>query len=146
MGEPASNKELVLKFWRSRPTDQPAFLTDDAVWHLPPSIADQGFADQGFADQGFGGATELRGDAARAIFSAATDVYEPGGSMDVLHVVAEADLVALHCQLHTRTKAGHDYHGSYHMLFRIEGDRIAETWEFLDTAYLAECRAPLPGR
>jgi ketosteroid isomerase-like protein len=136
VGETASNKELVLKFWRSRPTDQPTFLTDDAVWHLPRSIA----------NRGFGGATELHGDAARAIFTAATDVYEPGGSMDVRHVVAEADLVAVHCQLHTRTKAGHDYHGSYHMLFRIEGDRIAEAWEFLDTAYLAECRAPLPGR
>ena len=27
------------------------------------------------------------------------------------------------------------------MLFRIEGDRIAEAWEFLDTAYLADCVA-----
>jgi len=125
------NKELVRRFWQSRPKDQAAFLTDDAVWHLPTSIA----------QRTFGGVQDLRGDAARAIFTAATDVYEPGGSMDVLHVVADDDLVTLHCQLHTRTRAGHEYHGSYHMLFRIEGDRIAEAWEFLDTAYLAECVA-----
>jgi ketosteroid isomerase-like protein len=135
VGDPASNKELVLRFWHSRPSDQAALLTDDAVWHLPASVA----------QQGFGGVTDLRGDAARAIFAAGAEVYEPGGSMDILHVIAEDDLVALHCQLHTRTRAGRDYHGHYHMLFRIEGDRIAETWEFLDTAYLAECREPLAG-
>jgi hypothetical protein len=28
------------------------------------------------------------------------------------------------------------------MLFRVEGDRIAEGWEFLDTAYVFECLAP----
>ncbi len=125
----ARNKELVQAFWQSRPKDQAAFLTDDAVWHLPWSIA----------QRAFGGVQDLRGDAAKAIFTTATGVYEPGGSMDVLHVVAEDDLVTLHCQLHTRTRAGHDYHGSYHLLFRIEGDRIAEVWEFLDTAYLADC-------
>ena len=135
MGDAASNKELVLKFWGSRPKEQAAFLTDDAVWHLPTSIANRSFR----------GVTDLRGDAARAIFDAATEVYEPGGSMDVLHVVAEDDLVTLHCQLHTRTKAGNEYHGTYHMLFRLEDDRIAETWEFLDTAYLADCMGPPTG-
>ncbi len=94
---------------------------------------------ESIAQRTFGGVQDLRGDAAHAIFTAATGVYEPGGSMDVLHVVAEDDLVTLHCQLHRGHRAGHDYHGSYHMLFRIEGDRIAEAWEFLDTAYLADC-------
>ena len=131
MADTEHNKELVRRFWQSAPKDQPAFLTDDAVWHLPTSIG----------RRAFGGVADLRGDAARAIFTAGTEVYEPGGSMEVLHIVAEDDLVTLHCRLHTRTRAGHDYHGSYHMLFRIEGDRIAEAWEFLDTAYLAECLA-----
>lgn len=91
MADTERNKELVQRFWQSRPKDQAAFLTDDAVWHLPTSIA----------QRTFGGVQDLRGDAATAIFTAATGVYEPGGSMDVLHVVAEDDLVTLHCQLHT---------------------------------------------
>jgi ketosteroid isomerase-like protein len=132
MNDTARNKELILRFWNSRPDKQADFLTDDAVWHLPTSVG----------QRVFGGVSDLRGDDARAIFTAATaanGVYEPGGSMDILHVVAEDDLVTLHFQLHTRTRAGHDYHGSYHMLFRVEHDRIAEAWEFLDTAYLEEC-------
>ena len=44
--------------------------------------------------------------------------------------------------MHGRTVSGNDYHGSYHMLFRIDGDRIAEGWEFLDTAYVMERMGP----
>ena len=135
MGDATSNKQLVLRFWNSHPNDQPGFLTDDAVWHLPTSIA----------TRTFGGVAELRGEHAKEIFAAGAAVYESGGSMDVLHVVAENDLVTLHCQLHTRVKGGRDYHGSYHMLFRIEDDRIAEAWEFLDTADLAACMEPPDG-
>lgn len=70
---------------------------------------------------------------------AAADVFEPGGSIDILHVVAEDDLVSLHCQVNSRLKGGAEYQGAYHMLFRLEGEFIAETWEFLDTAYQAQC-------
>ena len=40
---------------------------------------------------------------------------------------------------------GKEYHGSYHMLFRVEDGRIAEAWEFLDTAYVFECLAARRG-
>jgi ketosteroid isomerase-like protein len=60
----------------------------------------------------------------------------------VHHVVAEDDQVTLHCTMHARTNVGKEYHGSYHMLFRIEHDRIAEAWEFLDTAYVFACLQP----
>jgi ketosteroid isomerase-like protein len=127
------NKQTVLDFWQAPATKQPDFLTDDVKWHLPPSIGDGQF-----------GTTTLEGDEAKAIFELATGVYEPTGSMDILHLTAEDDRVALHCVLHTRTRAGYDYDGPYHMLFRIEGDKIAEAWEFLDTAYLAARVVP-PG-
>ena len=129
----AANKQTVLDFWQSPPTKQPGFLTDDVKWHLPPSIGDGQF-----------GVTTLEGDDAKAIFEMATGVYEPMGSMDILHLTAEDDRVALHCVLHTRTKAGYDYDGPYHMLFRLDGGKIAEAWEFLDTAYLAARVVP-PG-
>jgi ketosteroid isomerase-like protein len=130
MADTARNKELVLEFWATPPAGKGACLTDDATWHLPGSVGRK-----------FGTA-DLHGEQAKGIFVASTEVYEPGGAIDVLHVLAEDDLVTLHCTLHARTRAGHDYHGSYHMLFRVEDDRIAEVWEFLDTAYLAECVEP----
>jgi len=129
----AANKQVVLDFWHAPPAKQAGFLTDDAKWHLPPSIGDGQF-----------GVSTLEGDEAKAIFELATGVYEPLGSVDVLHLIAEDDLVALHCVLHTRTKAGYDYDGPYHMLFRLRDGQIAETWEFLDTAYLAARVVP-PG-
>jgi hypothetical protein len=70
----ARNKQTVLDFWQSPPTEQPGFLTDDVKWHLPPSIGETQF-----------GVSTLEGDEAKAIFQMATGVYEPMGSMDVLH-------------------------------------------------------------
>jgi ketosteroid isomerase-like protein len=128
MGDTTRHKQLVEQFWHAGPEEQGAYLADDAVWHLPRSIGGRR-----------PGGADLHGDAARAIFTEATGVYEPGATIDVLHVIAEGDLVALHCNLHARTTSGSDYDGTYHMLFRIEGDRIAEAWEFLDTAYLMQC-------
>jgi ketosteroid isomerase-like protein len=65
---------------------------------------------------------------------------------DVQHLLAEDDFVTLQCTMRGRTASGNAYHGPYHMLFRIEGDRIAEGWEFLDTAYALErIGPPFPG-
>jgi ketosteroid isomerase-like protein len=133
MSDLAANKQTVLDFWHCEPIGQPDFLTDDVKWHLPPSIGEAQF-----------GVQTLEGDEAKGIFMQATGVYEPVGSVDVLHVTAEEDRVALHCVLHTRTKAGYDYDGPYHMLFRLHDGKIAEAWEFLDTAYLAARVVP-PG-
>jgi len=53
---------------------------------------------------------------------------------------------SLHVRMRGRTASGNTYHGPYHMLFRIDGDRIAEGWEFLDTAYCIERIGPaFPG-
>jgi predicted SnoaL-like aldol condensation-catalyzing enzyme len=123
------NKEIVQRFWLARPREKATYLTDDSTWHLPTSIGQNQF-----------GRCDLQGEEARAIFvQAATDVFEPGGSIDILHVVAEGDFVSLHCQVNSRLKGGAEYRGAYHMLFRLEGELIAETWEFLDTAYQAQC-------
>ena len=127
------NKQLVLEFWAATQEEKLGYLSDDPTWHLPTSIA------RGFPAQ------DLRGDQVRALFTASGEVYEPDRTWDIHHVVAEADLVTLHCTMHARTRAGHDYHGSYHMLFRVEDDRIAEAWEFLDTAYVRECITPSDG-
>jgi ketosteroid isomerase-like protein len=106
------------------------FVADDACWHLPTSVGRRGF------DQ------DVCGEAVEALFLGSSERYRADRTWDVHHVVAEDDLVTLHCTMHARTNAGKEYHGSYHMLFRIEHDRIAEAWEFLDTAYVFECLQP----
>jgi ketosteroid isomerase-like protein len=127
MADTVRNKALVLEFWAAPQEEKGAFLTDDACWHLPTSVAQRGF------DQ------DVRGEAVHALFLGSAERYLPGRTWDVHHVVADDDLVALHCTMHARTNVDKEYHGSYHMLFRVEGDRIAEAWEFLDTAYVFDC-------
>ena len=133
MSDVERNKALVREFWAAANDDKMRFLADDACWHLPTSVARRGF------DQ------DVRGDAVRALFLGSSERYDQNRTWDVHHVVAEADLVTLHCTMHARTNVGKEYHGSYHLLFRIEHDRIAEAWEFLDTAYVFECLQPDEG-
>ena len=121
------NKALVREFWAAPQEDKMRFVADDACWHLPTSVARRGF------DQ------EVRGRDIEALFLGSAERYDRDRTWDVHHVVAEGDLVALHCTMHARTNVGKEYHGSYHMLFRVEHERIAEAWEFLDTAYVFEC-------
>jgi len=130
MTDTARNKAVIREFWAATQDEKPAYLVDDPIWHLPTSVA------RAFPAQ------DLRGDQVRTLFTASTGVYEPERTWEIHHVVAEDDLVTLHCTMHGRTRAGHDYHGSYHMLFRLEDERIAEAWEFLDTAYVRECMTP----
>jgi ketosteroid isomerase-like protein len=124
------NKALVREFWAAANEDKMRYVADDACWHLPMSVALRGF------DQ------DVCGEAVGALFLGSAERYGPDRTWDVHHVVAEDDLVTLHCTMHARTNVGKEYHGSYHMLFRIEQDRIAEAWEFLDTAYVFECLQP----
>jgi ketosteroid isomerase-like protein len=130
----AQNKELVLDFWAAAQPDKIPFLADDAVWHLPTSVARRGFPAQ-----------DLRGEQVHTLFLGSAEVYQPERTWDIDHLVAEDDLVTLHCTMHARTTAGNDYHGSYHMLFRLADGKIAEAWEFLDTAYVFECMVPPTG-
>ena len=56
-----------------------------------------------------------------ALFSV-DEVYDRR-TWDIDHVLAEDDLVTLHCTMHACTTAGNEYHGSYHMLFRVADGR-----------------------
>ena len=130
MSNTKRNRALVEEFWLAPQDEKMRFLTDDACWHLPTSVAMRGF------DQ------DVRGENIRALFLGSMERYQAGRTWDIHHVVVDGDLVALHCTMHALTNVGKEYHGSYHMLFRIEHDRIAEAWEFLDTAYVFECLQP----
>ena len=130
MSDTERNKALVREFWAAPQEDKMAFVANDACWHLPTSVARRGF------DQ------DVRGEDVRALFLGSMERYNRDRTWEVHHVVAEDDLVTLHCTMHARTNVGKEYHGSYHMLFRVEDVRIAEAWEFLDTAYVFERLQP----
>jgi ketosteroid isomerase-like protein len=48
----------------------------------------------------------------------------------------DGDMVAVHATAVGVTATGQDHRNEYHFLFRMEGGRIAEGWEFLDTAFI----------
>jgi ketosteroid isomerase-like protein len=125
-----ANKALVREFWHAPADDKMRVVTNDACWHLPLSVQWRG------VDR------EIRGEALRELFAGSVDRYGHDRTWEVHHVVAEGNLVALHATMHARTNIGREYHGSYHVLFRIDRGHIAEAWEFLDTAYVFECLQP----
>lgn len=49
--------------------------------------------------------------------------------MDVLHIVAEGNLVVIHVRFHGIDSSGKPFDRSEFDLFRVEGDRIAEHWD-----------------
>ena len=102
------------------------------MWHLPPSVRHPGIE------------PDVYGDDVRALFEMGFEIYEPEMTWEIGHVIAEDDMVALHCTMHGRTKYGKTYDGPYHMLFRFDGDKITEGWEFLDTAYVWERNGLIP--
>ena len=93
VSDTARNKELVLEFWAAAQPDKIPFLADDAVWHLPTSVARRGFPAQ-----------DLSGEQVHALFIGSTQVYEPDRTWDIDHVLAEDDLVTLHCTMHAHDR------------------------------------------
>lgn len=107
--------------------DLGAWLCDDVVWHFQRSLSAAGTA------------SEYRGkEAVLGLFGG--DVgrfYDPSSiRFTYHHITAEEDRVHLHFTLRARTSNGRDYENDYQSLFRLRDGRIAEVWEYLDTAYL----------
>ena len=52
------------------------------------------------------------------------------------HLLEDGDMVAAHVRARGVTAMGNEYENEYHFLFRVENGKLAEGWEFLDTAYI----------
>ena len=50
--------------------------------------------------------------------------------------------MVVHAHMQGRTASGKDYLNQYHFLYRLDGGRIAEVWEHVDTAYAYARMAP----
>ena len=103
---------------------QGALMTDDVKWWVPQSAVDASGLDRPLS--GKKAVLELLG-GADAFFS------EMHWTIDQL--VAEGEHVAVHAHMQGRTASGNDYLNYYHFLYRLNGGRIAEVWEHVDTAY-----------
>lgn len=72
-----------------------------------------------------------------------TTLYQPGTlKSDILHMVGEGPMVAVHFSMSAITADGRPYENFYHMLFEVRDGRIVQFWEFLDTLYGAMMLRP----
>lgn len=60
--------------------------------------------------------------------------------------IAEGDLVVVECQGHSTTKRGDRYDNTYCIIFRLEGGKLKEAVEYMDTALAERALTPLQKR
>ena len=105
-------------------------LADDVRWHLPP-----------FAKQ-----PPIEGKGAVLKFLAeAPSLYSAPGSMKLEPRIVTADGPFVSClaTLRATTKRGAPYENRYVFFARLEGERLREVWEMMDTVHFQEqLRAP----
>jgi ketosteroid isomerase-like protein len=131
---PAENKQLVQDFLAATNAgdrDRLAELVaEDMAWWIPQS----GSARVGIPTPMIGR------DQFIAMQQDALDMLyvRESQKITVHRLIAEDDFVAAYMSMEMRTKAGAPYENQYLLMFRFADGRIAEHWEFTDTAYAFE--------
>lgn len=128
-----SSKDTLKQFFlvlaettKGRPADISVFFTDDVKWHLPQSTAQMGKAL-------YDGKSEVM----QMFSGAVAQFYKPESMQFTYHsIIAEGDFAHCHFSLEAITANGKPYLNHYQSLFRMRDNRIAEVWEYFDTAYL----------
>lgn len=91
----------------------PRYLRDDYIQHNPNVPTGL----KGFQDYFRGQFAKMTPEARQAL------------KVEVLHTVAEGDLVAIHLRISGKTSKGEPFDHTEFNLFRVEGDRLAEHWD-----------------
>jgi ketosteroid isomerase-like protein len=117
-------RDQIAAMGRQDAVAQGALMTDDVRWWVPQS-----------AVEAAGIARPLAGKTAVLGLLAGAGAFFSESHFSIDQVVAEDDHVAVHMHMQGRTASGKDYLNYYHFLYRLEGGRIAEVWEHVDTAY-----------
>lgn len=100
-------------------------VLDDVVWWVPASSAAKFHLERPLV--GWDGIPWFGGDGWKA--------FVPGSSvLEIHHLLAEDDFVSAHYRRTAQRAHGGAYDAEYNILFRFDGDRIAEVWEVADTA------------
>lgn len=117
--------DLLNAIAERRRHDLPDLLTEDVTWWVPLSAAARGLARPLSGREGV--LKLLGGDNSH---------YRTGTMRWEFHdVLRDGSRVVIHCTLRALTREGVAYENHYLMLYRFEGARIAEAWEYTDTAY-----------
>jgi ketosteroid isomerase-like protein len=122
------NKELVAVLLDAMGADDShrleEVLASDVRWWGPPSAVAAGMPSP----------VEGR-DTVIAMIATPYDFFAPRSRVwSVHHLIGEADFVAVHANLRATTAGGTPYSNEYHLLVRVDRDRIADVWEHVDTA------------
>ena len=131
------NKALIRRWIAPAPDGSGPFLltdaarellTEDAIWHLPPSAEIPGVSEGGV----------VRGrDAIHGIQQRAREIYDvPTMHMQVRRVLADGDWVVLQYEMRCRAANGSDFHQEYVFLFELRDGRIVTIWDYYDTLQL----------
>ncbi len=129
------NKAVVRKFLENVPSRNleaiAECLAEDAVqYYVKPSTPN---------DDGTSNATENRGrdGILNEIRTYLYQLYRPGTiEIEIQRMVAEGDYVAVQFILRAVTgRRGEPYENYYHFLYRCRDGKVAEYWEYVDTAY-----------
>ncbi|MEO5839861.1 MAG: nuclear transport factor 2 family protein [Acidimicrobiales bacterium] len=124
-------RDQIAAMERQDAAAQGALMTDDVQWWVPQS-----------AVEASGLARPLSGKKAVVELLGGVDAFFSEMRWTIDLVVAEGDHVAVHAHMQGRTASGKDYLNHYHFLYRLDGGRIAEVWEHVDTAYAFARMAP----
>jgi ketosteroid isomerase-like protein len=104
-----------------------AQFTEDAQWWPPVSGAMRGLAERPVGGGAFLG---------EMLTTLSVKLYDRARTWDVKYAVADEGSGAVMVELTTTLSAdGSPYVNTYVYFFRFESGKIAEVWEFLDTAY-----------
>lgn len=124
--DPAAKRMLVARVLQAMLSgslaDLRTMLTDDVVWHVPPSSAGRIPPVQGV-------------DALLDFVRSAAGLYYEAGSLRLEPVLeaAEEDRCMVLARIRARTRQGRDYENLYAFGFRLRDERVCEVWELLDT-------------
>jgi ketosteroid isomerase-like protein len=108
----------------SKGDEMAPYLTEDVRWWFPPSAAEAG-------------AVSRVVDGRKPVLAVLghADHFFKELAYAIEHVLEDGDMVAVHARARGRTMADRIYENEYHFLLHTRDGRIAEGWEFLDTAY-----------
>ena len=102
-----------------------ARLTDDARFWAPISATKRGIS------RPVSGAREIA-----SLFTRARHFENMHWAVE--QCLAEGDWVTVHTHMQGTLKNGNHYDNWHLWLFRFDGERVAEAWEYADTAYAVE--------
>jgi ketosteroid isomerase-like protein len=103
-----------------------AAFREDATWRYPASLGGPG------VHRGRDAIFDVYFGVDEKLFDTGTRRYD----FEITSAVAEADRVAIEMRHRGRTRDGRPYETDYHVLYRLEGGRIAEVHEYFDSLYV----------